>query len=77
MGIIGAEMAENFLKVNNRAGALAIHFKRYRVDGFRHDRKFLNSLGVLLFQKGYQVKIFLCRPFRPGHLSLYQNVYTR
>ena len=33
----------NFLKMNDRAGALANHFERYRVDGFRHDSKFLNS----------------------------------
>ena len=55
MGIIGAEMAENlslqlsplnFLKVNDRAGELATHFKRYRVDGFRHDGKFLNRPKV-------------------------------
>ena len=32
----------NFQKVNDRAGALDTHFKRYRVDGFRHNRKFLN-----------------------------------
>ncbi len=38
----------NFLKVNDRAGVLATHFTRYRVDGLIHDSKFLNSPDIVL-----------------------------